>query len=93
MMSLSKCYFELTRYFNNDKEFKEFWNILFKSTNSLKKCYLKISGFKDLMEEEPVPANSIAIREQIILPLLVIQQYAMQKIEQNSNIIMFMKKS
>jgi phosphoenolpyruvate carboxylase len=84
MMSLSKCYFELTSYFNNDKEFKEFWNILFEEYKLSKKMLLKISGFKDLMEEEPVPGNSIAIREQIILPLLVIQQYAMQKIEQNS---------
>jgi phosphoenolpyruvate carboxylase len=45
---------------------------------------LKISGFKYLMEEDPISRNSIAIREQIVLPLLVIQQYAMQKIEHNS---------
>jgi phosphoenolpyruvate carboxylase len=36
------------------------------------------------MEEEPVSGSSIAIREEIVLPLLVIQQYAMQKIEQDS---------
>ncbi len=85
MMSLSKCYFELTDYFKNDKEFKEFWNILFEEYKLSKKMLLKISGFKDLMEEEPVPGSSIAIREQIILPLLVIQQYAMQKIDRNSS--------
>ena len=45
---------------------------------------LKTSGFEELMEEEPVSGSSIAIREQIVLPLLVIQQYAMQKIEKDS---------
>jgi phosphoenolpyruvate carboxylase len=36
------------------------------------------------MEEEPVTRSSIEIREHIVLPLLVIQQYALQKIEQKS---------
>jgi phosphoenolpyruvate carboxylase len=84
MMSLSKCYFELTGYFRKDEEFKDFWNILFEEYKLSKKMLLKISGFKNLLEEDPVTGSSIAIREQIVLPLLVIQQYAMQKIEQNS---------
>jgi len=45
---------------------------------------LLISGYKQLMEEEPISRNSIAIRETIVLTLLVIQQYALQKIEQDS---------
>jgi phosphoenolpyruvate carboxylase len=36
------------------------------------------------MEEEPVSKKSIEIREGIVLPLLVIQQYALQKIEKKS---------
>lgn len=84
MMSLSKCFFELTGYFRKDEEFRDFWNILFKEYKLSKEMLLKISGFNDLMEEDPISRNSIAIREQIVLPLLVIQQYAMQKIEQNS---------
>lgn len=84
MMSLSKCYFELTTYFKKDKEFKDFWSILYREYKLSREMLLKISGFKELMEEGPVSGSSIAIREQIVLPLLVIQQYAMQKIEQNS---------
>jgi phosphoenolpyruvate carboxylase len=45
---------------------------------------LLISRYNILMEEEPVSRSSIAIREQIVLPLLVIQQYALQKIDQCS---------
>ncbi len=44
----------------------------------------KDGGYRMLMEEEPVSRRSIEIREQIVLPLLVIQQYALQKIESNS---------
>ena len=45
---------------------------------------LLISGYDFLMEEEPISRSSIQIREKIVLPLLVIQQSALQKIEENS---------
>jgi phosphoenolpyruvate carboxylase len=84
MMSLSKCYFELTRYISKDEEFKDFWNILYEEYKLSKKMTLLISQYDILMEQEPISRNSIEIREKIVLPLLVIQQYALQKIEQNS---------
>jgi phosphoenolpyruvate carboxylase len=84
MMSLSKCNFKLTAYFKKDKEFSDYWKILYDEYLLSKEMLLKISGFEELMQEEPVSGSSIAIREEIVLPLLVIQQYAMQKIEQNS---------
>jgi phosphoenolpyruvate carboxylase len=85
MMSLSKCYFELTSYIAKDEEFKDFWNILFEEYKLSKEMTLLISQYSILMEEEPVSRNSIEIREHIVLPLLVIQQYALQQIEQNSD--------
>ena len=84
MMSLSKCYFKLTEYITKDKEYKAFWEMLFEEYTLSKKMVLLISGYSLLMEEEPVSRSSIEIREQIVLPLLVIQQYALQKIESNS---------
>ncbi len=84
MMSLSKCYFELTAYIAKDEEYKDFWNILFDEYKLSKQMVLFISGYDILMEEEPVTRNSIEIREHIVLPLLVIQQYALQKIEQKT---------
>jgi phosphoenolpyruvate carboxylase len=84
MMSLSKCYFELTAYIAKDEEYRDFWNILFDEYKLSKEMVLLISGYQELMEEEPVTRSSIEIREQIVLPLLVIQQYALQKIEQKS---------
>lgn len=81
MMSMSKTNFELTRYIAKDENYKEFWNILNDEYELSKEMVLKVSGYKVLMEEEPVTRDSIAIRERLVLPLLVIQQYALQKIE------------
>jgi phosphoenolpyruvate carboxylase len=84
MMSLSKSSFELTGYFAKDEEFKEFWHILHEEYRLSKEMTLLISNYNVLMEEEPISRNSIEIREQIVLPLLVIQQFALQKIEHMS---------
>ena len=84
MMSLSKCYFELTAYIAKDEEYKDFWNIIFEEYKLSKEMTLLISQYNFLMEAETDSRSSIEIREQIVLPLLLIQQYALQKIEQNS---------
>jgi phosphoenolpyruvate carboxylase len=84
MMALSKCYFELTAYIAEDGEYNAFWHMLFDEYRLSKKMVLLISGYQELMEEEPVSKKSIEIRERIVLPLLVIQQYALQKIEMDS---------
>ena len=84
MMSLSKCYFELTAYMKEDPDYGPFWQILFDEYVLTKQMLLKISNFKILMENEAVSRESIKIRENIVLPLLVIQQYALQKIGKNT---------
>ncbi|MGB3142971.1 MAG: phosphoenolpyruvate carboxylase [Maribacter sp.] len=80
MMSLSKCYFELTSYMKENKEYGPFWEILHAEYELSKSMLLKMSGMKILMEKEAISRESIKIRENIVLPLLVIQQYALQKI-------------
>ena len=85
MMSLSKCSFNLTNYIANDAEYGDFWHMLLAEFELSKEMVLLVSGYTELMEEEPVSRSSIAIREDIVLPLLVIQQYALQKIEMNTD--------
>lgn len=87
MMSLTKCYFELTSYMKEDEEFSEFWGILHQEYLLSKKMLLQISGSKVLMENEEVSRESIKIREQIVLPLLVIQQYALQKLGKKTEFV------
>jgi len=83
-MSLYKCYFALTAYMGKDEEFNDFWQLLYDEYELSKSMLLKISGYELLMQEEPISRNSVEIREKIVLPLLVIQQYALQKIAQDS---------
>ncbi len=85
MMSLSKCYFELTSYMKDDKEYGDFWNILHDEYLLSKQMLLLISNSDILMENEAVSRESIKIRENIVLPLLVIQQYALHQISENSD--------
>ncbi len=80
MMSLSKCYFELTSYMKENEEYGSFWDILHAEYELSKAMLLKLSGMGILMEKEAISRESIMIRENIVLPLLVIQQYALQRI-------------
>lgn len=84
MMALTKCYFELTSYIKDDPEFSEFWQILFDEYSLTKELLLEVAGYQTLMEEEPISKQSIMMREFIVLPLLVIQQYALQKVGSGS---------
>ena len=83
MMAMNKSYFPLTYYMKNHSKFGEFWQILFNEYNLSKEMMFEITGFKTLMEEEPVGRKSVKIREKIVLPLLSIQQYALIKLQKN----------
>ncbi|WP_293871708.1 phosphoenolpyruvate carboxylase [Flavobacterium sp.] len=86
MMSVAKCFFPLTAYMKEDEEFGDFWQIIYDEFLDTKRLLLKIAGHKELMENYPDGKASIAMREQIVIPLLAIQQYASSQIN-------FMKKS
>ena len=82
MMSLSKSFFNLTRYMSEDPEYGDFWNLIYDEYLTSKRLILKLTGSKELMEDEPVSKASIDVRESIVLPLLTIQQYALKKIQE-----------
>ncbi|WP_179316074.1 phosphoenolpyruvate carboxylase [Winogradskyella undariae] len=82
MMSLSKSFFDLTRYMAEDEEYGEFWSLINEEYETSKRLILKLTGYKDLMQEEPSGKASIAVRESIVLPLITIQQYALKQIQE-----------
>ncbi|GAA4895460.1 phosphoenolpyruvate carboxylase [Flaviramulus aquimarinus] len=82
MMSLTKSFFDLTKYMSKDEEFGDFWNIIHTEYTTTKRLLLKLTGYKELMENEPSGKASIEVRESIVLPLLTIQQYALKKIQE-----------
>jgi phosphoenolpyruvate carboxylase len=85
MMSLSKSFFPLTAYMKDDEEFGEFWMIIYNEFLETKRLLLKVSGYTELMENYPDGLASIKMREHIVVPLLTIQQYALNKIRQIKN--------
>ena len=82
MMSMAKCFFPLTAYMKEDGAFGDFWQIIYDEFLETKRLLLKIAGHKEFMENYPDGKASIAMREQIVLPLLTIQQYASSQINE-----------
>ena len=85
MMSLTKSFFELTSYMKHDKEFGDFWEIIKKEFFLSKKMIIKLTGYSKLMENEKAGRSSIQIREEIVQPLVTIQQFALMRIRENQD--------
>jgi phosphoenolpyruvate carboxylase len=81
MMSMSKSDFDITAYLAKDKKFGAFWKTLHNEYELSKNMLLKLSGQPSLMSNYPVEKRSIAIREKIVLPLVLIQHYALEKLQ------------
>ncbi|GCD76843.1 phosphoenolpyruvate carboxylase [Thermaurantimonas aggregans] len=77
MQSLAKTRFQLTAYLQNDPQFADIWLDLKKEADLTQSMLLYISGYSQLLDESPNNRKSIAMREEMILPLLIIQQYAL----------------
>ena len=80
MMSMSKSDFRITAYLEQDEKFGGFWKQLKNEFELTKMLLLELTGTKVLMEETPVDRRSIAIRERIVLPLVMVQHYALQRL-------------
>jgi phosphoenolpyruvate carboxylase len=81
MMSLTKSFFGLTNYMKDDPEYGAFWSLIFEEYERSKKLMLELSGLDYLMKNEAVLKASIEAREDIVLPLLTIQQFALKKLQ------------
>ena len=77
-MSMSKSDFRVTAYLEQDEKFGAFWKMLKDEFELTKTTLLELTGTTVLMGEYPVERRSIAIREKIVLPLVIIQHYALQ---------------
>jgi phosphoenolpyruvate carboxylase len=85
MMAMSKTYFPLTSYMKNDAKYGGFWNILHSEFLTSYNNMLLVSKQEKLMETDPISMLSVDYRENIVLPLLAIQQYALQQVEETKN--------
>lgn len=82
-MALSKSHLPLTQYIKNDPEFGSFWDTMEREMQRTTQAILSITQQDSLLQREPLIQASIHLREELILPLLVIQQYAMIQLREN----------
>ncbi|MCU4157519.1 phosphoenolpyruvate carboxylase [Carboxylicivirga sp. A043] len=85
MQSMSKTNFSLTKYMEKDEKFGEFWKIIHNEYLLTKEMVLKVSGDSVLLADNARSRNSIRLRENVVLPLLAIQQYALIEIQKLQN--------
>lgn len=81
MMSMSKSDFRITAHLEHDEQYGEFWKMLRDEYELTKNLLLELTANQELMQEYPVEKRSIAMREKIILPLVVVQHYALQQLK------------
>ncbi|MCP4132674.1 MAG: phosphoenolpyruvate carboxylase [bacterium] len=82
MMVLKKTNFDITSHIAGDDTYGEFWNFLHDEYEKACESLLQVSGKDFLMQGNPKDRMSVEMREEIILPLCVIQQYALQRLDE-----------
>ena len=85
MQTLSKSFFQLTHYLRNDKTLGKFWRRLYKEAELTITLLKRVSKQSQLLENAPVTQHSIIARNDIVLPLLIIQQYALMALREENH--------
>ncbi len=85
MMSLRKTYYPATRHLQRDPEFGSLWNMMYDEYKLSVDQILKVSGMDELMQNNPINRDSVEMRERIVMPLIAIQQYALQNLRMKSS--------
>lgn len=80
MMSLRKSNFLVTEYLRKDPKFGKFWTLLYDEAALTSYTCLLVSKQNKLMDNEPLLEKSISTRENIVFPLLILQQYALDEL-------------
>ncbi|MFN7331083.1 MAG: phosphoenolpyruvate carboxylase, partial [Bacteroidota bacterium] len=85
MMSLTKTYYQATTYLRHDVEFGAFWQKMFAEFELSKRQTLDVSELSELMGNNPSIRQSVHLREQIVLPLIAIQQASLMNLRNLSD--------
>src|SRR5690606_6650625 len=80
MQALSKSFFPLTAYLQTDPELGTLWTSLQEEYDRSVHHLLELAGQREMLDDAPVSRQSIRMREDIILPVLTIQQAAIQQL-------------
>lgn len=84
MQSLSKANYLVTQWVAEHPTFGDFWKTLHREFAETSHQLLDISTQTEFLSQNPVSKSSIQMRESIVLPLIALQQYALQKLQDPS---------
>ena len=85
MQALAKSKEIFTEHLLSNSPFDAFVKQLHEEAQRTREYLLKVSGQKTLLENDPLVKQSIDLREKLILPLLVIQQYTMEQLKSSDD--------
>lgn len=77
MQSLSKVYLGLTAWAKDDKRFGPFHELICQEAERTVALILEVTGQPSLLALDPLNKASIRMREDLIIPMSVLQQYAL----------------
>jgi phosphoenolpyruvate carboxylase len=86
MQSLAKSRMELTTHLSRDERFAPFWQLIQNEVDRCRSHLKTISRQKKLMDSTPATRASIDLREKVVFPLLIIQQYALESLRSNNEL-------
>ncbi|TSA63100.1 MAG: phosphoenolpyruvate carboxylase [Sediminibacterium sp.] len=84
MMSMLKSFFPLTQHVKKDPQFGPVWELIKAEFDLTSKLVLELADASSLMEDDKAGRASIQMRDKIVLPLLTIQQYALNQLHSNN---------
>lgn len=86
LQSIAQTNFNITKHISKDPKYSAFWQQLF-DEHQLAKKYLLAVTEKDenFLHANPVKERSIKMRDDITLPLVILQQYALNCLRKNPN--------
>ena len=79
--ALAKCNFEVSSWLKESETFAGFYAILVEEFEASKIGIPLLMNQKELMEDNLVSKASVDLREKIVLPMVTIQQYALQMLQ------------
>jgi len=83
MMALCKTNFSLTEFMRKDAQYGRLWRRISNEYETCVSLLKQVTGMSELMENDAISKKSISIRENLVIPLSVIQQYALSKLRNN----------
>lgn len=82
MQSISKVNVDLTRYLSDDPRFGEIWRLVADELERTRAALLYVADAEAMLPNDTRARESIGMRESIVLPVLVIQQYALARLRE-----------